>query len=230
VSLRFSSFSALAILAVGAFTMATRAEAADYKVEPLNEKPPAELSEAVAKTLSPTGIRVSDAKGNPHCDLWLAAQWTVKADFKPSADHLYPFEVGQLLGAIRYAGKVEDFRKQPMTKGVYTVRYGLQPQDGNHVGTSDTRDFLVLIKSKDDTDAKAMVEETLFKKAAAAAGTTHPAMLALKRAGEKPAKLPGLRHDEEKELWIVQVVSMAKAGDKASELPLEIVVVGHAEE
>jgi hypothetical protein len=225
VSLRFSTFSALAILAV-----APLAQAADYKVEALNEKPPAELSEAVAKALSPTGIRVTDAKGNPYCDLWLAAQWTVKADFKPSNDHLYPFEVGQLLGAIRYAAKVEDFRKQPMAKGVYTVRYGLQPQDGNHVGTSDTRDFLVLIKSKDDPDAKVIVEETLFKKAAAAAGTTHPAMLALKRAGDKPAKLPALRHDEEKELWIVQVGSMAKAGDKAVELPVEIVVVGHAEE
>lgn len=219
-------WSALALV-----LLAARSEAADYKAEALDEKPPAELAAEIGKALSPTGIRISDAKGNPHCDLWLVAEWAVKPDFKATNDHLYPFSSGQLLGAIRYANKTEDFRKQAMAKGVYTLRYGLQPQDGNHVGTSDTRDFLVLIKAKDDADAKPIaVEEELFKKAAAAAGTTHPTMLSLKRAGEKPAKLPALRHEADHELWVLQATSAAKAGDKSAPMPIEIVVVGHAAE
>lgn len=209
--------------------LAITARADEYKVEVLNEKPPAELDAAVAARLSPTGIRVTGPKG-PYCDLWLATPWNVNPDFKPSNSHLYPFVSGDLLGAIRYAAKTPDFRDQQLRKGVYTLRYSLQPQDGNHVGTSDTRDFCVLLRAADDKDPAVIAkDETLFKKAAAAAETTHPAMLSLKRAGE-PVKAPAIRHEADHELWIVQATGKTKAGDKAGELPFEIVVVGKAAE
>jgi hypothetical protein len=218
------------VVAVGALVCdAASAVADEYKVEVLDEKAPAELAPAIAARLSPTGIRVIGPKG-PYCDLWLAVPWNVKADFKASNSHLYPFVPGDLLGAIRYAGKTPDFRDQQLRKGVYTLRYSLQPQDGNHVGTSDTRDFCVLLRAADDKDAGVMAkEEELYKKAAAAAETTHPAMLSLKRAGE-PVKAPAIRHEADHELWIVQATGKTKAGDKAGELPFEIVVVGKAAE
>ena len=44
---------------------------------------------------------------------------------------------GTLVGAIRVGAAWTDIRGHGMKPGVYTLRYGQQPQDGNHVGTSD---------------------------------------------------------------------------------------------
>jgi hypothetical protein len=54
-------------------------------------------------------------------------------------------------------------------------------------------------------------------------------MLALKATkgdGEKPS----LAHDESAELWTATVAGKSEAGGKSSNLPIGIVVVGHAAE
>ena len=44
-----------------------------------------------------------------------------------------------------------DFRGQEIKKGVYTLRYGQQPEDGNHIGTSELADFLLAIPAGVDS-------------------------------------------------------------------------------
>jgi hypothetical protein len=141
---------------------------------------------------------------------------------------MYPFEVGTLMGAARYKNRGGDFRNQEIPAGVYTIRYAQQPEDGNHIGTSDTRDFLLLIPAAADRTAAKMPEPMLFQASAKAAGTTHPTMLSLLRAGEGEA--PAVEHDAERDLVSVRVKGQAKAGDKTMPLPVMIVVVGHAVE
>jgi len=119
--------------------LATGAVRAEKKVEPLAEAPQG-LSEEVTGALQPSGFRVSDDAG-VICDIWLAKEAPLKPKFKPSLRVKYPFQLGQLVGAIRYpeGSKPSDFRGQPLKAGLYTLRYGLQPDDGNHLGTSDLR-------------------------------------------------------------------------------------------
>ena len=62
-------------------------------------------------------------------------------------------------------------------RGVYTLRYGLQPVDGNHVGTSETRDFLLLSPAGEDKDPAKLEVENLYKFSRDASETTHPAIL-----------------------------------------------------
>jgi hypothetical protein len=45
-----------------------------------------------------------------------------------------------------------DYRDQAIAAGVYGLRYGQQPADGDHLGTSDSRDFLVLTSFEHDQD------------------------------------------------------------------------------
>lgn len=88
----------------------------------------------------------------------------------------------------------------------------------------------MLIKAADDDGSEKITGNELIDLAGLAAGSTHPAMMALKRRLDKPEKFPALRHDKEHELWILQIEADTKAGDKAGKVAMDIVVVGHAAE
>lgn len=208
--------------------LASFAHGQEYSVQKLAESPPADaVSPEIAAQLNPVGLRV--VKGQRAVvDLWFAKQWPAKAGFQPSASVMYPFESGTLMGVARYKNRGGDFRNQEIPAGVYTIRYGQQPEDGNHVGTSDTRDFFLLLPAAADKDPARLAEPKMFQTSAKAAGTTHPTMLSLLRsdAGEAPAII----HDADRELISVRVKGQAKVGDKSTPLVVTVVVVGHAAE
>lgn len=202
---------------------------ADHRIEVLKEAPPAdELSKEIAEQLGPTGIRVIRGTSRTVCDLWLCQQWEVSE--KPSAGLLYPFQPGQLIGVVRYPRKGSDFRDQDINEGVYTLRYALQPVDGAHIGTSPTRDFLLLVNAKNDKSAAPMETEELVLKSAEAAESTHPAILSLQRITDKKAKTPSLHHNEGHDWWILRGQGGAVVGKKKTDLPFNLVIVGVAAE
>jgi hypothetical protein len=220
--------SRLASAALG-LVLASFSARGEDGAKPLKEGPPKELAADVAKALSGTGYQVT-AGGKAVCDVWLAKEWQAKAKFTPTLSMLYPIESGELIGAIRYPKKAGDFRNQEIRAGVYTIRFGLQPEDGNHVGTSMTRDFLVLLPAaKDAKPARIGDVMALFKQSAAVTGATHPAILAMLAVPED-GQSPAVRHLEDRELWSLRLSGKAKAGDKTSDLPIEFVIVGHAPE
>ena len=202
--------------------------AAEYTLQPLAELAPSKgVPPAVATQLAPQGVRIMRGSTRSLCDVWLCKVWPVKPDFTPDSSVLYPFQPGQLIGLIRYNSKGNDFRNQEIPAGMYTLRYGQQPVDGNHVGTSDTRDFLLLLPADQDTDAKPLAEADLFKLSPKASGGTHPTMLSMLRAGEG-GNMQALRHQEDRELWSLRLVG--QSAEKRSPLVIEFVVVGHAAE
>lgn len=199
----------------------------ELRVEPLKEAPPADaLSKEVAGALSSTGLRVTE-DDETVCDIWLAEQWSVKPDFQPTLQVLYPFEPGQFIGVMRLPGKFSDFRDQTISKGVYTLRYAQQPVDGNHVGTSPTRDFLVLVAADKDKKVAQMKYDELASLSAEAAESTHPALLCMQNVVGK--ETPAMRHFEQRQWWMVRFEGQAKAG-KTEPLPVELIVSGHAAE
>lgn len=203
--------------------------AADHKVEALKEGPPGEgISPQVAATLGSSGLRVKRGTATL-CDIWLCKEWAVPADFKPTTQVLYPFKVGQLIGIVKFARRGSDFRDQDVPSGLYTLRYAQQPVDGKHVGTSPTRDFLLLTKAADDSSPEALDYNKLAKQSAEAAGSSHPALLPLQRV-EGEAELPAIRHDEEHDWWIIRFAGQVKAGDAAKPLVVELLVAGKAAE
>lgn len=198
----------------------------DYRVEAIEAAPPADdLAPAIAERVSQAGFKVVSGKSKVLCEVWPVSAWDVEPDFKPTGSVNYPFKFGELLGVVRFARTSGDFRGQKIRKGLYTMRYGLQPQDGNHVGTSDTRDFVVLVPAADDTDAAPVAKEKLFDDSTNASGTAHPAILSvLPASGEgKPPRL--VRH-EDRDLWAVDFAGKTAEGGK--ELLVELVVVGQS--
>lgn len=216
-------------LCIGILLLSVSANAADHRAEPLLEAPPSgEFSEAILKQISETGFKIIRGKSRTVCEIWPCTTWPVQEGFKPSNELLYPFKPGQLIGVIRFPRKGKDFRDQTMDKGVYVLRYALQPTDGNHEGTSPTRDFLVMTRPEDDQTPGPMEIKTLLTKSAEAAQSSHPAMLCLQKASGKQEPL-STRHNEENDWWIVRFVG--KAGNtKKAEIAVDLIVAGHANE
>lgn len=205
---------------------AASAQAADYRLEVLTEAAPADaVPAAVLEKLSPQGISVIRGKSKVLCEIWMCQSWTSVADFKPSPKILYPFRPGDVLGVVRYRSKGKDFRGQSIPSGVYLIRYGVQPEDGNHVGTSATRDFLVLTPAADDQSADPLDEKSLFKLSAKVAGGKHPAMLCLIQPTAVHEK-PEMRNSED--WWILQLPGKKSLDGQDSDQPLEMVVVGES--
>lgn len=202
--------------------------AAEGKVEVTKAAIPDLVAPEIAAKLAPQAIEVT-VGGKKVCEVWLAKSWPVQEGFKPTPNVLYPFAVGQLIGVIKFPGRAGDFRNQQFAGGVYTLRYGKQPQDGNHVGTSDTRDFLVLAPAKKDTKPDDLEMEAMHTLSKEVTRATHPAILSMLTAGEAAEK-PSLQHYPDRELVALRVAGDAVAGSKDSKLTIEFVLVGHAPE
>jgi hypothetical protein len=202
--------------------------AEEFRVESLQQPAPTEsLAEAIADSLQATGIRVV-GDGSTVCEIWPCKSWSVQAEFTPTPAVLYPFQPGELIGVLHFPRRGRDFRDQRMRSGLYTLRYAQQPIDGNHVGTSVTRDFLLLTKADEDTSLAAMDVETLTETSTAAARSSHPAMISLKNA--VPSGAGEIQHDAQNDWWIANLKGNAQAGDEQRELVIGLVVVGHASE
>ena len=162
------------------------------------------------------------------CELWLAKKWEIDPKFKASKERLYPFQPGQLIGLVHYNRKYLDFRKQTVPSGWYTVRFELQPIDGNHEGTSITRDFLLLVNIQQDDAEKKWEDKSLFKASAESIGTTHPAMLSLQPATD--GNMSAIVHNSDKDFQILHLIGNGNAEEKVQATPMDFVVAGHAPE
>ncbi len=200
----------------------------DFSVEVIENGPDAEkVSADLVEVMSDKGYRIK--KGSrTSAEIWLSKKWELDPAFEKSMERLYPFAPGQLVGLLHFGRRGSDFRDQSISSGWYTLRFALQPVDGNHVGTSPTRDFFVLVDADQDAADKDWSDDDLNQASAGAAGSTHPAMICL-QAPEESAEAMGLRHDEANDWWILRAQGKGISGDdEPKAVPVEMVVVGHA--
>lgn len=204
-----------------------------YKVEVLKEGPPAAVAAAIKGELAVQGYRVVDGQGKGLAEFWIrkAVPGTAKPA-GPNGPILYPFlQEGELLGALRYTGEGHDYRDQAIAQGVYTLRYGLQPLNGDHLGVSPYRDFALLLPAAKDTTLAVPPKKKLEEQSAESAGTSHPAVLMMLPVPDSAARgEPAMIHDEEKNTWGATVpLSVASKGASAPVVvPIQLVVVGAA--
>jgi hypothetical protein len=203
-----------------------------YKIEVLKEAPPDKLAAAIRDTLNTQGYRVVDGQGKAYVEFWLRK--AIPASGKPAgASGAVQFPVlgeGELLGALRFPGEGHDYRDQTIAPGVYTVRYGLQPINGDHLGVSTYRDYALLLPAAKDTALAAPAVKTLHERSAESAGTSHPGVLMMLAVPDGTKAEPSMVRDEAKNLWGAAVpLSLSVKGESAPvSLPVQIVVVGMA--
>ena len=132
----------------GALLIATAAAGAP-KVDALGPCNDAGVPESVKKVLSAKGYRVTLDDGSL-VELWPRAQITGAP--KGREDAIYGFASSTFVGVIHFEKNTRDYRGDAVPAGTYNLRYELQPRDGDHLGTSPTPDFLLLVPPAADSD------------------------------------------------------------------------------
>lgn len=201
----------------------------EYALKPLEDEPPKEVPEKIRKELQPGALRVVEEDGDPFVDLWLRKEVATRDPVRTLGIDYGHLPEGTLLGVIRFHGREKDFRGNRFPPGIYTLRTAIQPQDGDHIGVSETRDFVVLAPVKEDEDPKPIAHEPLVELAVKVTGTKHPSILYLTKMFDKPKKLPRVVEDTDREFWILDVEVPEKGKEKKT-VRLSIVLVGRAPE
>lgn len=192
-----------------------------YKVESTGAPPADQLSKPLQDALDSQGARVVNDQGGTLLEVWLRKSAPTNSGASPSSDFLYPsLSEGEFLGVVHFPSPGVDFRGQAIKAGFYTLRYGLIPQDGNHMGVNPTRDVLVLSPAAADNDVDAALKfDDLVKLGRQSSGTPHPGFLV--GAPVNGDSFPAVAKDDQGH-WNLQVKIHGSSGD----LPFAFTVVG----
>jgi hypothetical protein len=226
-------FNRVILLAVLALLPTAVLAQESYKIEVLKEGPPSALPGAIKEALAPQGYRVLDDLGKTYAEFWVRKATPAKG--KPSGPEgavLFPvLAEGELLGALRFPGEGHDYRDQVIAQGVYTIRYGSQPVNGDHLGVSTYRDYALLVPAAKDKTLENLPRTRLEEQSAEAAGTNHPAVLMMLAApGEGSKSEPTMVHNEELNTWgaVVPLSLAVQGGSSPVTLPVQLILIGVA--
>lgn len=219
-------------IAIGAFVLTlafSSSVLADgkYSLKPATTEAPAELAEPVRALLAPGSLQVVDPKGMLICELWVRKDIPSKATPEQVKNGLTYRELDEsmVLGAIRFEQTFTDFRKQKIKPGVYTLRLGFQPMDGDHMGTAPYQEFCLVSPAKADQKPDLMEAKELRELSAKSTGTAHPSVMLL-FPNEKPAEMPKLE-DKGNDIFVAAFKRPVTAGGEKTSIGFALTVVGH---
>ncbi|MGH9217982.1 MAG: hypothetical protein ACRD1W_01695 [Vicinamibacterales bacterium] len=174
-------------------------------VAPLTEKPPANLAAGVVSRLAPAA---KVTLGAATLDIWLV-QSLERTGEGPGWTNV---DSGTLVGAVRVAGEFKEIRGKAVKPGVYTLRYGLQPQNGDHLGISTFREFLLLSPAAIDKDARVLGFDGVVALSKEVIGTAHPASLSLDPPEDAPGAVLSTYKNEHGHEGVVLQIGTLKFG------------------
>ena len=202
------------------FCVVTAVFAAAPQVERIGALTVPGASAALKQAVEDKGYRIT-LDGGWTAEFWFAKQLKTAAKSVPGA--LYSeLTNAEFVGVVNLPKGMADFRGQAIPAGVYTLRYQLLPQDGNHMGVAPNPDFLLAIPlASDPNPEQGYLYKKLVTLSAKTTGTNHPAVIALDTAGD-PSSVAG-----DAQGVMVFTVTVPSSGASGTE-KLGIVVKGTA--
>jgi hypothetical protein len=225
--------AALAGLVIGAICLAvpdalSAAKESRYTLKEAELPPPKELREAIRDQLLPKAYQVYDGEGKLFCEIWLARSASGKATPAQVQNGLTYQELLQtvLVGAVRFSQPAQDYRKQDIKPGIYTLRFAVQPQDGDHMGTAPHPEFCLLVSAALDEKPGLMEPKHLNDLSARSLEGGHPGVLLLfpNRQPNAAARVAdhGMGH------WALHATIQVEVDGKKVPLGIAINLVGHS--
>lgn len=152
---------------------------ADFQLETVRSFPN-EISEQIRKSLNSQGVRVLK-EGKVVGEFWFPREISTEGEVSTSLGVSFgQVKESVFLGIARFPENWSDYRGRAIVQGTYTLRYGIQPADGNHMGVTYYRDFLLLLPISVDSDPDAIYSrEKLVDLSTQASGRPHPTVLSL---------------------------------------------------
>lgn len=190
--------------------------------------PDAVIPSSVRAVLESQGVQFSGVQG-PVCEIWWRKGIPEGKTAGASGDILYGgLNMGEFVGVLHLPAAAKDFRGQAIKPGYYSLRYALIPQDGNHMGVSSYRDFLLLTPIADDANpSQDMTFNAVVKASRLTTGTGHPAVLMLDPPSQGGnAAFPAAAQDDQGN-WALDVkLDVKPVAGGAAKLPFAVVLVG----
>src|SRR4051794_29764955 len=137
-------FAAVSVLLVSLVGYAVAQDKPTVKTEDVAL--PDELSVPVRALLDTKALKALDAKGKLLCTIWPRKEFTSSATAQQVQAGLTYRELGEtvIVGAVQFPEAWNDYRKQKIKAGTYTLRLAIQPMDGDHQGTAPFNEFCLL--------------------------------------------------------------------------------------
>lgn len=211
-----ASFFVLAALLVAHGALAQQPTASAH-----TDPPPADLAQPIAALLAQGGTRVTIAQKT--LDFW----WVKSLPLRSASSEVAwnAVDEGTLIGAVRVSANHTDIRGKTLKAGVYTLRFALQPQNGDHLGASPYREFLLLGPAAGDTNPAALGHDGAVDLAKLAIGTSHPAAWSIDPPAATAAPLTIQKNDTGLTTVVVSVPA-SRDGKDAGVLKFGVVILG----
>ena len=132
------------------------------------------------------------------------------------------------MGAFRTSTAITDIRGFTIRPGTYTLRFALQPQNGDHLGVSPNREFLVVCPAADDLTVEPVGYEGAVALAKKASHRAHPAAFSIDPPASSASPLSTATNDIGLRSVIVSVATSAN-GAPTPPLTFGLVVEGTIE-
>lgn len=175
---------------LAAFGITTVMAENQIKVE--EKAPPTDVPESILATLQSKAVRLFDGD-KPVYDFWFRKEVPLRSKPESPRKSLDAIRETTLVGLAVAHGNPRDYKDNDLLKGACTMRLGIQPEDGDHLGTSEFPYYLVLIPVKHDQEANGI---TRYKQMVKASGretsTDHPVILSLWPVPSATAEAPKL--------------------------------------
>lgn len=210
------------ILAAGLASLATGAEVAVTVAE---KTAPPEIEPALRDVLQKKAVQIGSGDKTAY-EFWLCSEVPLQSKPASAAKGLDSLKQATLLGVVNVPSDQRDYRDDELHAGVYTMRFALQPQDGNHLGTSEFSYFAVLTPAKLDPKPDGIADyKALVKASGKETATGHPVILSLRPASSDGGDAPKLNAPAP-EHKSVRVKVPARIGEEKTSLTFEIVYEG----
>jgi hypothetical protein len=141
---------------------------------------PARLAEPVRKLLDEQALVVRDGD-HVVMRIWFRREIPVKATEEQVKNGLTYREIpeGTLVGALEFPAQFTDYRKQALPAGIYTLRFAIQPDIGDHTGTAPHPEFCLLCPADEDKTTGEIEKKKLIELSSKVNEGRHPAVLLL---------------------------------------------------
>ncbi len=187
--------------------------------------PPEKLAEPVRKLLDEQALVVRDGDEEV-MTVWFRTEIPAKATEEQIKNGLTYREIpeGTLVGAISFPRTFTDFRKQEIPAGVYTLRFAVQPDIGDHTNTAPHPEFCLMCQAEKDKDAEPMEVKKLIEVSSLVNEGRHPAVLLLWPNNGKDASVKIVSKGNG--VYVATLKRTVVAEDKKTQLGFAVTVAG----
>ena len=201
--------------------------AAELTLKVVEKEAPKEIDASIREALQSKAIQLLEGE-KPAFEFWFRSEMPLQA--KPAAvdKGLEALKQAALLGVVSVAKATRDYRDDTVPSGVYTMRFALQPQDGNHLGTAEFLYFAVLTPVKVDSKLDGITDyKALVKASSKETSTDHPMVMSLRPATSEEGDVPKLSEPAPEHKSVrVKLPAKGSAPDQKTSLVFELVYQG----